>query len=45
MLLELALATAKSENVSVLKFPTAIEVGKAPTAKLVGAPNEPVPVP
>ena len=45
-LLELALATAKSNTVSPLKSPTATENGLIPTPKLVAVPNnEPVPVP
>ena len=46
MLLESWLATAKSKNVSPLKFPTATDCGPVPAPKLVAGPNnEPVPVP
>ena len=46
MLLELALATARSETVSPLKSPTATERGRVPAPKLVaGVPNKPVPLP
>ena len=45
-LLEPALTTAISKNVSPLKSPTATEDGEVPTAKLVaGVPNKPVPLP
>ena len=45
-LLEITLATAKSNIVSPLKSPTATERGPIPTSKLVAVPNnEPVPVP
>jgi len=44
-LLEVKFAVARSLLPSLLKSPTAIELGPAPTGKLVGAPKLPVPVP